>query len=239
MPKTLFLTFFLWIPLTAFGQSSLPPSVDPSAPNDETVQHIDSVIASFKQGKWQQVVAMFDSIVSNNYFTNNQLYYAVSKSLESLSLETPEPSKKDSLLNASHEIYEASVSEWGDQVMEGGIDLKVYAIAETSPEPLGGMKEFKTYLQSNLRYPSTAIKEEIEGKVFLQFVINKDGSLDAIKIIKSLCQACDQEAIRLIKEGPLWKPGYQKGQPVFVQMVMPIAFNLKNYQKGLKLKDSN
>ncbi|MEQ8808507.1 MAG: hypothetical protein RIE59_05515, partial [Imperialibacter sp.] len=142
MLKVLYFLAITSIPLFASAQKPENPYPDDVKNPSLTGGHIDSAVTSFKQGKWQQVVAMFDSIVSNNYFTNNQLYYAVSKSLESLSRETPEPTKKDSLMQASKKVYEASLGEWGEQVMEGGVDLKVYSIADKNPEPVGGMKNY-------------------------------------------------------------------------------------------------
>lgn len=236
MSKTFFITLIFIFPCLAWGQSGSPAR---SGGSGQAVQHIDSVVTTFKQGKWQQVVAMFDSIVSNNYFTNNQIYFAVSKSLERLSGETSEPVKKDSLLKASKQVYQASVKEWGWKVMEGGVDLTVYSLTDQAPEPIGGMKKFNTYVERNLEYPADALAAKIEGKVYLQFVVNKDGTLDAISVQKSLCKSCDQEAIRVLQEGPKWTPGYQSGQPVFVRMVMPVTFSIKDYYRALKIRNTN
>ncbi|MEQ8413238.1 MAG: energy transducer TonB [Imperialibacter sp.] len=239
MLKVLYFLAITAIPLFASAQKPGNPYPDDPKNPSLTGGHIDSAVTSFKQGKWQQVVAMFDSIVSNNYFTNNQLYYAVSKSLESLSRETPEPTKKDSLMQASKKVYEASLGEWGEQVMESGVDLKVYSIADKNPEPVGGMKNYTTYLEQNMNYPPDALQQKKEGKVFLQFVVNKDGSVDGIKVQRGLCKTCNEEAIRLIKEGPKWTPGKQNGQPVFVRMVLPVSFNIRDYYRALKVKNTN
>jgi TonB family protein len=240
MLKMYLLALVVLLPSLASAQTTGASSIDPgSASTNPAVEHIDSVVTTFKQGKWQQVVAMFDSIVSNNYFTNNQLYYAVSKSLESLSRETAEPTKKDSLMEASKMVYEASLGEWGEQVMEGGVDLKVYSIVDKNPEPIGGMKNYTAYLEQNMNYPPDALLQKKEGKVFLQFVVNKDGTVDAVKVQRGLCKACNDEAIRLVKEGPKWIPGKQNGQPVFVRMVLPVSFNIRDYYRALKVKNTN
>jgi TonB family protein len=231
--------FLFSIPLAVFGQMNRSLPTTAGNGSEQPAQHIDSVVTTFKQGKWQQVVAMFDSIVSNNYFTNNQLYYAVAKSLESLSREAPEKNKKDSLMEASRKVYEASLGEWGEQVMEGGVDLKVYSIVDKNPEPVGGMKQYNTYLEQRMNYPPDALAQKKEGKVYLQFVVNKDGTVDAVKVQRGLCKSCNEEAIRLIKEGPKWTPGRQNGQPVFVRMVMPVTFNIKDYYRALKVKNTN
>lgn len=240
MLQVKFFILILFIPILGFGQSIGKALPGPGqAASSQAMQHIDSVVVSFKQGKWQQVVAMFDSIVSNNYFTNNQLYYAVSQSLEHLSGTTPEPAKRDSLLEASREIYTESVDEWGQQVMAGGVDLEVYSITDKAPQPLPGMKKFNEYLVNNMNYPSSALASRTEGKVYLQFVVNKDGTVDAVKVQKGLSPDCDREAIRLIKEGPRWKPGFQNDQPVFVRMVMPVVFNIRDYQQALKSSNTH
>jgi len=235
MSKALLIYLLLLSPLTAFSQN-----IGSSGGNDgagQAVQHIDSVVTNFKQGKWQTVVAMFDSIVSNNYFTNNQLYYAVSESLRQLSEQSP-PDKKDSLLKVSKEIYDESVDQWGKQVMEAGVDLRVYSIAEKAPEPTGGMKGFNDYVIENLEYPAKALYNKKEGRVFLQFVVNKDGTIDAVNVLRSLSPECDKEAIRLVKNAPRWTPGFQNGQPVFVRMVLPVTFNIREYQRALKVKNA-
>ncbi|WDF57011.1 energy transducer TonB [Mucilaginibacter sp. KACC 22063] len=97
-------------------------------------------------------------------------------------------------------------------------------IAEVSPEPVGGMAAWSKFLQKNLRYPDT----EVQGRVFLTFVVERDGSLSNIKVVKGVSPEIDNEAVRVLKMAPKWNPGKQAGQPVRVQFNIPITFQLNN-----------
>ncbi len=105
---------------------------------------------------------------------------------------------------------------------------QIFTIVEDEPSPKGGMAGFYSYVSKNLKYPSQARRLDIEGKVFVQFVVDKDGSLTDVKVLKGIGSGCDQEAVRVIQEAPKWNPGKQRGRPVRVRMVMPIVFTLSN-----------
>lgn len=100
-------------------------------------------------------------------------------------------------------------------------------IAEKMPEPVGGYEGFYTYLYKEIRYPSLARRGEVSGKVYLSFIVDKDGSLSEIKVIRGIGAGCDEEAIRALRMAPKWTPGKQRGKPVRVKMVLPITFRLK------------
>ncbi len=103
---------------------------------------------------------------------------------------------------------------------------QIFTIVENQPEPDGGMQAFYKYVGENMKYPPQARRMGIEGKVFVKFVVGKDGSLTDVQILKSLGYGCDEEALRIIKTAKKWKPGKQRGKPVKVQMVLPITFRL-------------
>ncbi len=106
-------------------------------------------------------------------------------------------------------------------------DIEVWSgLVETQPEPLGGMAAFYQYVQKNLKYPAQARRMGIEGKVFVQFVVDKDGSLINVKAVKGIGAGCNEEAVRVIKNAPKWKPGKQRGREVKVKMILPIIFKL-------------
>ena len=94
------------------------------------------------------------------------------------------------------------------------------------PEFTGGMKAFAKYMERNLRYPSQAQDDGIQGKVFISFVVERDGSITDVKVLRGIGYGCDEEAMKVIKKSPLWKPGKNKGIPVRVRYNMPINFNL-------------
>lgn len=103
---------------------------------------------------------------------------------------------------------------------------QVFLIVEDQPEPNGGMGAFYEYLGKKIRYPEQARRMGVEGRVFVEFVVDKDGSLTEIKVVKGIGAGCDDEAIRVLKNAPKWKPGKQRGRPVKVKMTVPVFFKL-------------
>ena len=104
---------------------------------------------------------------------------------------------------------------------------EIFTIVELQPEPVGGFTAFYSYVGENLKYPKSAQRGNIQGRVYIEFVVEKDGSLTDIKTIKGIGGGCDEEACRIIGNAPKWKPGKQRGQPVRVKMVIPILFRLE------------
>ncbi|WP_423147556.1 energy transducer TonB [Rubrolithibacter danxiaensis] len=101
-----------------------------------------------------------------------------------------------------------------------------FAAIEVAPEFQGGQKGWAKYLGNNLRYPAIARENGISGRVTVQFVVEKDGSVTDIKVLRGIGGGCDEEAVRVLKTAPKWKPGIQNGRPVRVSYVMPIVFQL-------------
>ena len=87
-------------------------------------------------------------------------------------------------------------------------------------------KKFLTFIYENLIYPEEAKRNETEGTVIVQFVIKKDGSIDNYKIVKDIGDGCAKEAIRALKEMPIWIPGKQRRKPVNVRYTLPVKFKL-------------
>jgi len=96
------------------------------------------------------------------------------------------------------------------------------------PEYKGGMAKFYKYLGQNIHYPRVAKENNVQGKVFLTFFIEKDGRLTDINILRGIGSGCDEEALRVLKESPNWLPGYEYGMPVRVKYNVPISFSLQN-----------
>ena len=103
---------------------------------------------------------------------------------------------------------------------------QIFTIVEDQPSPVGGMAAFYEYVSKNLHYPAQARRVDVEGKVYVQFVVDKDGSITDPKVLKGIGSGCDKEAIRVLKNAPKWNPGKQRGRPVKVRMVIPIVFKL-------------
>jgi protein TonB len=91
----------------------------------------------------------------------------------------------------------------------------------------GGIKEFYKYVSENIKYPKMARRQGIEGKVFVQFVVEKDGRLTDLKVTKGIGSGCDEEAVRVLRECKPWNPAKQRGKAVRVKMSIPINFKLQ------------
>jgi len=98
---------------------------------------------------------------------------------------------------------------------------------EQSASPIGGFEAFYKYVGENTRYPSMARRQEIEGRVFVEFVIAKNGALTEVKVVKGIGGGCDEEAARIVKSAPAWNPGKQRGKPVRQRYTLPIIFKLR------------
>lgn len=103
---------------------------------------------------------------------------------------------------------------------------QIFLVVEETAAPIGGMPAFYEYVQKKMKYPAQARRMGIEGKVFVEFVIEKDGTITDVKAIKGIGAGCDEEAVRVVQSAPKWKPGKQRGKPVRQRMVLPISFKL-------------
>ncbi|MCZ8355925.1 MAG: energy transducer TonB [Cyclobacteriaceae bacterium] len=104
---------------------------------------------------------------------------------------------------------------------------EIFMVVEESAAPTDGMESFYKLASENLRYPSQARRMNVEGKVFVEFVVAKDGTLTNIKIVKGIGAGCDEEALRIVQLSPKWKAAKQRGKPVKQRIVLPIFFKLK------------
>lgn len=106
-------------------------------------------------------------------------------------------------------------------------EVRPFVLVEQDPEFPGGIDSLYAWINRNLRYPEQARKENITGKVYVTFVVEKDGSISTPKILRDIGCGCGAEAIRVVKNMPRWNPGKQRGKPVRVQFNLPINFSLK------------
>ena len=106
-------------------------------------------------------------------------------------------------------------------------DNVVFVIVENKPEFPGGDAAMMKYLSENIKYPVIAQENGIQGRVICQFVVNKDGSIVDINVVRSVDPSLDKEAIRVIKSMPKWKPGMQRGKAVRVKFTLPVVFRLQ------------
>jgi len=108
------------------------------------------------------------------------------------------------------------------------VDTAIFVAVEQNPGFPGGIGKLMEYINKNLKYPKAAKQANLEGRVIVSFVVERDGSLTEIKVRKNLSPETDTEAIRLIASSPKWVPGMQGGHAVRVQYSIPIKFQLNN-----------
>ncbi|WP_176767603.1 energy transducer TonB [Daejeonella rubra] len=151
--------------------------------------------------------------------TQQQLTEAVISSVDSEGIE----SSGLNPVEISTGVFNGAVTT---EIPEENTTLYTLDGIETYPEFTGGHAAFVKYLNRNLRYPEAAVERGIQGKVLVSFIIEKDGQLSNIKIIRGIGNGCDEEAIRVLEKSPKWKPGIQNKQKVRVAYTLPINFSL-------------
>jgi protein TonB len=113
------------------------------------------------------------------------------------------------------------------QVIEQPFEREIFTVVEEQPQYPGGEETRIKFLQDNIKYPEEAKELGIQGKVFVTFVVETDGSITDVKVLRGIGGGCDEEAIRVVKSMPRWIPGKQRGVPVRVQFNLPIKFTLQ------------
>lgn len=110
---------------------------------------------------------------------------------------------------------------------EEGDEGEIFEVVEQNPAFPGGDKALMQYLTKNLKYPASAQENGIQGRVLVQFVVNKDGSIVDPKVLRSVDPALDKEAMRVVSAMPKWQPGKQRGKTVRVKFTLPVTFRLQ------------
>jgi len=102
----------------------------------------------------------------------------------------------------------------------------VFTIVEDMPDFPGGEDAMKKFLAENIKYPDEAVRNNIQGTVYVSFVVQQDGKIVDTKVLRGVGSGCDEEALRVVNRMPVWKPGYQNGKAVKVQYNLPVHFKL-------------
>jgi TonB family protein len=125
-------------------------------------------------------------------------------------------------------VEEIIVEQIGSE--QGGKEKKdenqIFAIVEELAAPVGGMGAFYKYVREEMKYPTQARKMEVEGRVFCEFIVNSDGSIQDVRVIRGIGAGCDEEAIRIIQASTPWRPGKQSCKPVRSKFNVAIIFKL-------------
>jgi len=117
------------------------------------------------------------------------------------------------------------------QSPQDGGQNEVFTVVEDMPKFPGGDEARANYLASNIKYPEAARKSGVQGTCYITFVIDKDGSVSDVKVLRGIGGGCDEEAVRVVKSMPKWEPGKQRGEAVRVQFNMPVKFALSDGKK--------
>ena len=129
------------------------------------------------------------------------------------------------------DVKENAATEKADEaeviVQQPATKGEVFMVVEQMPEFPGGMKELMTYLKDNIKYPKAAQDKKVQGRVIVQFVVEKDGTPTEFNVVRSVDPDLDAEALRVLGGMPKWKPGMQKGQVVRVKYTVPVSFKLQ------------
>lgn len=152
------------------------------------------------------------------------------KTVEIIEVPDEEELEEEIDLNLDVEVNEETIVEeivFEDAPEDENLDQVFLIVEETASFP-GGLSAWAKYLNKEMKYPRQAQRMGIEGRVFVQFVVERDGSLTDIQVIKGIGAGCDEEAVRVIKNGPKWKPGKQRGQPVRQKYTQSIQFRFAN-----------
>lgn len=111
---------------------------------------------------------------------------------------------------------------------------RVFDVVEVMPQYPGGIPQMMKFISSNIKYPKDAIKKGMQGAVVVQFVVEPDGSVSNVHVVRSVFPSLDTEAVRMVKAMPKWSPGMQNGKPVRVRFNVPIRFSLNGNAKDVK-----
>ncbi len=110
---------------------------------------------------------------------------------------------------------------------EDVVEQEVFTIVEEMPSYPGGEAKMYEYLGKNIKYPQIARESGIQGRVFVNYVVEPDGSVSNVKVLRGIGGGCDEEAMRVVKAMPKWKPGKQRGKAVRVSYTLPVVFKLQ------------
>lgn len=190
-----------------YSQLSAPPPIDLDKPDPQLFQAPPKV----KQVKFVQPVAKKDEEV------DEEEYMPTMEELNDVEIGATNIDGVDSVIvdiNSQVEVAEEIVEQ-------------AFAFAEVMPSFQGGDAALMRYLGENLKYPKIAKEANVEGVVFIQFVVEPDGTITNVNVVRGVFDALDQEAVRVIENMPTWKAGMQNGRKVRVIYTIPIRFDLQ------------
>ena len=135
---------------------------------------------------------------------------------------------EDIEINAEVEQNEVIEEYIAPEVVEDDVvEQEIFKIVEEMPSFPGGEQKLMEFVGKNIKYPQIARETGIQGRVFVNFVVEPDGSVSNVSVLRGIGGGCDEEAMRVVKSMPKWKPGKQRGKAVRVQYMLPVNFRLQ------------
>ena len=189
-----------------------------------------------------RIVKLTDEAVSSSYtLTKDEIIYEIEKQIIHPPKPVVKPAKKPEFIKVKPDVNTKiqpithlpikSNNEliFTEQYLEPDTIVfidSIFDVVEEDPSFPGGEKKLYEFLSKNLRYPEMAKENGIQGKVFIQFVVSKDGSIKDVRVVKGIHNTLDKEAFRVVNKMPKWKPGKQQGKVVNTKFTIPIKFKL-------------
>jgi TonB family protein len=164
--------------------------------------------------------------VSGDQAGVEKLLNAISQT-DDYELKTDAVTGQITLLPKSNKVKELNVVGYGAQKKAGKTNDEIFVVVDEMPEYPGGIVALRNFLAQTVKYPVEAAKKGIQGKVYVNFVVEKDGTVGMVKIARGVDPSLDAEAMRVVKLLTNWKPGKQKGEDVRVSYTVPINFALQ------------
>ena len=197
--------------------------------DQKTIDHINVVKASEENKDLRRVYG--DKF---NADTSNGIIFIITKEYAN------NPDRKpDVVVVVKKSDKEAAPAATGTFTPDASVDDKTFDVVEQMPEFPGGAPELMKFLSTTVKYPEAAEKAGQQGRVIATFIVEKDGTVSGTKIVKSVSEELDAEALRVVNAMPKWKPGMQKGQAVRVKYTIPISFRLNNDKKDSEASPVN
>ena len=141
-------------------------------------------------------------------------------------IEAPAASEDANTVESSSDNVPAAESS-GEIEEEEPEEQTIFEVVEEAPSFPGGMSALMQFLSKNIKYPTIAQENGVQGRVICQFVVNRDGSIVDVKVIRGVDAYLDKEAVRVIQSMPKWTPGKQRGKAVRVRYTLPVMFRLQ------------
>ena len=218
------------VSLSQIKQNTIPPHLSVDFKNDSTLLIVNSYDDDqIIQAQWTFDLSI-DTLLDQTNITKLEAWYANGQLKRTATFKNSKYQGDHKIFWKNGQLKRLDRYENGQQIEgktwdESGKET-TYCEYESMPLFRGGETGLIKFIARNVRYPKKAVKQNIEGKVFVEFVILKTGYVDSVKVVQTIHPLLDQEALRVVKKLPQWKPGFMDGKNVSVRYTVPINFQL-------------